>query len=107
VADLNGDGRPDILVTGVSNTKFVTFIYLYTETGYVLFKDHKLPGLGRGCPCGHCDMDGDRIADCVVYGRTAVAMQTSLFKVYKNNGQAVFAVITDLGKDCHWRILRI
>ena len=101
VADFNGDGRLDIIVSGLQNTGFVTLIHFQTASGgfgAAVRSGHGLPSLDRGAVLRAADLDGDRDIDLVVYGRTGVAMQTALFQVFLNNGVGVFSLSEDLGR---------
>lgn len=100
VADFNGDGKQDIIITGLQHTSFVTWLYLQNAKGAYdqpLKTEHGLPALDKGAVIRAADLDNDGDKDIVLYGRTGVAMQTALFAVYLNNGQAVFSKAADLG----------
>lgn len=101
VADLNGDTKDDIIVTGLQSTSFITNIYFQKADGSgfdnPVRTEHGLPALDRGAVLRTADMDSDGDLDVVLYGRTGVAMQTSLFQVYSNNGKGIFTKAADLG----------
>ena len=100
VADFNGDSRLDIIVTGLQNTSKITWIYYQNSTGGFespVQTEHGLPALDRGAVIRAADMNNDGKTDIVAYGRTGVAMQTSLFNVYLNNGNGVFSLSCKLG----------
>lgn len=100
VADLNGDGLKDILVTGQQHTSFITWIYYQTTAKTFSPPEktaHGLPGLDKGVVMRAADMDGDADLDLVFYGRTGVAMQTALFQVWLNDGLGKFTLGDNLG----------
>jgi hypothetical protein len=100
VADFNGDGKQDIIITGLQHTSVVTWLYLQNANGTYnqpVKTEHGLPALDRGAVVRAADLDKDGDMDIVLYGRTGVAMQTSLFAVYLNDGKGIFSKAADLG----------
>ncbi|MCU0660870.1 MAG: VCBS repeat-containing protein [Myxococcota bacterium] len=100
VADFNGDGKKDIIITGLQHTSFVTWLHLQNSKGAFdqpLKTEHGLPALDRGGVVRAADLDKDGDMDVVLYGRGGVAMQTALFAAYLNNGKGVFSKAADLG----------
>jgi len=102
LGDVNGDGLADIVAAGLSGTKFSAFIYLQKKGGgFEAAKnsaDHGLPAMDRGVCLKLGDMDDDADLDVVMFGRTGVAAETALFKVFKNDG-GKFSELYDLGAD--------
>jgi len=102
VGDVNGDGLKDLVVSGQSNVTPSTFIYLQKKGGgfeaALKTADHGLPSMDRGVCLRLGDMDGDGRIDVVMFGRTGVAAETALFKVFRNDG-GKFSPMADLGPD--------
>lgn len=101
VADFNGDKKDDVLISGMQSISFVTLLYIQKGDGSgfeaPIKTEHGLPAMDKACVLKAADMDGDGDNDIVMYGRTGVAMQTALFKVFENNGKGVFTLAADLG----------
>ncbi len=104
VGDLNGDGFHDIVVTGTFGAgERVTHIYLQKADGTFATPrktaaEHGLPGLDVSC-LRLADVDKDADLDVVAYGKTGTTADTAIFKVFKNDGKAMFQEMYDLGKD--------
>jgi uncharacterized protein (DUF2141 family) len=87
LADLNGDGRLDVLLSGVSNAGFTSRLYLAGDDGYVVAPT-SLPSLAfSSVESG--DVDGDGDLDFAISG---AELSTDIFTgktvLYTNEGTA-------------------
>jgi len=102
IGDVTGDGLADVLVAGLSGTAMATYLYPQKSgSGFDSAKkpaDHGLPAMDRGACLKLGDMDGDGDLDAVMFGKTGVAAETALFKVFANSG-GKFSLLYDLGAD--------
>lgn len=79
--DLNGDGKPDVITSGVGNT-----ISVFKNTGTVgnisFNREPDLPGAGEGSKLFIADVDGDGKQDIIIsYSTSGTA-----FSVFRNTG---------------------
>ncbi len=107
LADLNGDGSPDIILSGrpdnmFGGTETLTEIYLNDGNGTFTIIPHSIPDLSYGdIDSGDLDNDGD--IDIVICGE-----ETSGFAfagVYLNNGSAEFTLNQQLTGSVYGTIL--
>ncbi len=97
-ADVNGDGKLDLLLSGLSGSAGpATLLYLYSPSAYQLKAETNLPKLDSGSRLILADVDKDGKVDAILTGKTSVDYKNSLMRVYKNQGDGVFSQLYDLG----------
>lgn len=92
-ADLNNDGYPDLLITGM-NSAYAASTTIYTNDGNGNFTilEAELTGVYSGA-ARFADYDNDGLTDIFIMGVNANASNTAKF--YRNEGNLVFAEDTE------------
>ena len=100
--DINGDGRPDIVMTGLKNETYELFLNL----GRGVFDDGSvksgLLNLSRrwnGWGCGFADLDNDGWLDLFVAGGGLDVEDAESNRIYRNLGGHFEDVTTQVGPD--------
>ena len=93
LADLNGDDDPDILITGQLINDFpITFQYSNNGSGnFTLVPDTPFDKVSFGST-GFADVDGDGDVDILITGSS---LNGPIAKLYSNDGDGNFTLITD------------
>ena len=102
-ADWNGDGWPELVVTGSDGTNRRTLFYRNSAGSLIHDGDHGLPGLALSdAAWGDYDNDGD--LDLAITGESGVALKVA--RVYGNDGAGNFVPVVDVAtiyrSSCAW-----
>ncbi len=96
VGDLDGDGLPDIVATGLDSVGTPTaVVYHNSGNGTFIRVPTTLPGLG-GAAVALADYDGDGALDVAISGATTNAAATGITQIFHNDGHAAFTLIASL-----------
>ena len=90
-ADIDGDGDPDVLITGWND--FECIAKLYTNDGlgaYTLLSGTPFEGVKLGC-VAFADVDGDDDFDVLITGRNEYSESTA--KLYANDGIGGYSLV--------------
>jgi uncharacterized repeat protein (TIGR01451 family) len=97
--DYDGDGLADVLLSGDTGSAYITRVYRNNGNGTFTNVNAGLPGVAYGS-VAWADIDGDGDMDIGLAGWTGSA---AIAKVYRNQGNGVFAEVTTAGLTGSWR----
>jgi hypothetical protein len=104
--DIDGDGRPDLVMTGLRNETYEVFLNRFLNGGGGAFEDGSastgLLGLSRawsGWGCGLVDLDNDGWLDLFVAGGGFEAKDAQANRVFRNAGGKFADVSDSVGKE--------
>ncbi|MCP9296429.1 MAG: FG-GAP-like repeat-containing protein, partial [Planktothrix agardhii LY1] len=87
-ADYNGDGKPDLLLTGWDGSDYISKLYKNTGSGFSEDTSVSLPGVSVGS-VAWADYNGDGKQDFLLTGFDSYSSETisnKISKLYKNTG---------------------
>lgn len=93
-SDVDGDGDEDMLITG-ENSLYLPVTIFYRNVGggsYTEITDVPFEGVDRG-DAQFFDIDNDGDQDLLISGRTSLAIDGRISKLYKNDGAGHFTLL--------------
>ena len=96
VGDYDNDGDMDLLING-QGASGPRFTKLFRNESHFVFTEQNIsiPILVGGV--NWVDLNNDGLLDIIVFGNVTYNNSTASFKMYKNNGNNIFSIITNHG----------